>query len=73
MAPITNGRELFNAVGPFPGKTTVYDMTETIDFETLLLNGGFLKLSIDPFLFPSMRAPQKNQAVPPFAIGKPGV
>jgi len=37
-----------------PGKTTVYDATQSIDLETVPLNGGFLlktlALSIDPFM-----------------------
>ena len=89
MAPITNGRLLFNSVPagmsdnwltcfipvsllpffhwhhsgyPEPGKTTVYDTTETIDLKTVLLNGGFLikmlELSIDPYIRDRMRAPE---------------
>ncbi|KAJ6524344.1 hypothetical protein B0H19DRAFT_1085332 [Mycena capillaripes] len=45
MAPIQNARVLFNSVPedyPVPGKTTVYDTTESIDLETVPLNGGFL-------------------------------
>lgn len=46
---------------PEPGKTTVYDMTEKIDLETVALNGGFLiktlELSIDPYMRNRMRAP----------------
>lgn len=46
---------------PEPGKTTVYDTTETIDLETVNLNGGFLikilELSIDPYMRGKMRAP----------------
>ena len=44
---------------PEPGKTTVYDTTETIDLETVALNGGFLiktlELSVDPFIRGRMR------------------
>lgn len=76
MAPVTNGRLLFNSVPtgmslasaleysthvtmmpqgyPEPGKTTVYDTSETIDVQTVALNGGFLvktlELSIDPYI-----------------------
>jgi hypothetical protein len=39
---------------PEPGKTTVYDTTEMIDLETVVLNGGILiktlELSIDPYM-----------------------
>ena len=45
---------------PEPGKTTVYDTTETIDLETVVLNGGILiktlELSIDPYIRDRMRA-----------------
>ncbi|KAJ7738411.1 hypothetical protein B0H16DRAFT_1729982 [Mycena metata] len=80
MAPVTNGRELFNEIVPAgelptPGKTTVYDTSETIDLDTVPLSGRFLvktlALSMDPLLFPSMRPPQKGQPMPPFPIGKP--
>ena len=39
---------------PVPGKTTIYDASQTIDLNTVPLNGGFLlktlALSIDPFM-----------------------
>jgi hypothetical protein len=42
-----------------PGKTTVYDTSQTIDLETVPLNGGYLLktlvLSIDPYLRGKMR------------------
>ena len=45
---------------PEPGKTTVYDTTEMIDLETVVLNGGILiktlELSIDPYIRDRMRA-----------------
>ena len=44
---------------PVPGETTVYDTTETIDLQTLVLNGGILiktlELSIDPYIRDRMR------------------
>ena len=47
---------------PEPGKTTVYDTTEMIDLETVVLNGGILiktlELSIDPYMRGRMRAPE---------------
>ena len=49
---------------PEPGKTTVYDTTETIDLQTVVLNGGILiktlELSIDPYIRNRMRAPEVN-------------
>ena len=47
---------------PEPGKTTVYDTTEMIYLETVVLNGGILietlELSIDPYIRGRMRAPE---------------
>jgi NADPH-dependent curcumin reductase CurA len=47
---------------PEPGKTTVYDTTETIDLQTVVLKGGILiktlELSIDPYMRSRMRAPE---------------
>ena len=47
---------------PEPGKTTVYDATEIIDLQTVVLNGGMLiktlELSIDPYIRGQMRAPE---------------
>ncbi len=46
---------------PEPGKTTVYDTTQTIDLENVPLNGGILikalVLSVDPYLRGKMRDP----------------
>lgn len=57
MAPITNGRHLFNEVptgSPVPGKTTVHDVSQIIDLENIPLDGGFLLkvlvVSIDPYM-----------------------
>ena len=45
---------------PEPGKTTVYDTTEMIDLQTVVLRGGILiktlELSIDPYMGSQMRA-----------------
>ncbi|KAH9914710.1 alcohol dehydrogenase [Fomitopsis serialis] len=66
MAPVRNARVVFNEVPapntfPEPGKTTVYDDSETIDPDTVPLNGGFLVkvlvLSIDPYMRGRMREP----------------
>ena len=47
---------------PEPGKTTVYDESESIDVDTVSLNGGLLVktlvLSIDPYLRGRMRDPK---------------
>ena len=47
---------------PEPGKTTVYDESETIDLDSVALNGGFLVktlvLSVDPYLRGKMRDPK---------------
>ena len=47
---------------PEPGKTTVYDTTQTIDLQTVALNGGILiktlELSIDPYIRGRMQAPE---------------
>ncbi|KAF8811022.1 NAD(P)-binding protein [Phlegmacium glaucopus] len=78
MAPVKNGRLLFNSVPagyPEPGKTTVYDTTETIDLHKVALNGGFLiktlELSIDPYMRGRMREATTKSYIPPFAIGEP--
>ncbi|KAJ7923769.1 hypothetical protein B0H13DRAFT_2654999 [Mycena leptocephala] len=78
MAPVTNGRILFNAIPedyPIPGKTTVYDTTETIDLENAPLNGGVLikvlVLSIDPYMRGRLRAPEIKSYMPAFPLGQP--
>ncbi|PFH48598.1 hypothetical protein AMATHDRAFT_42127 [Amanita thiersii Skay4041] len=78
MAPLTNGRVLFNSVPtgfPEPGKTTVYDNSHTIDLENVPLKGGILLktlvLSIDPYLRGRMRGPEIKSYAPPFTLGEP--
>ncbi|KAJ7657319.1 hypothetical protein DFH06DRAFT_1197963 [Mycena polygramma] len=78
MAPTQNARVLFNSVPqtyPVPGETTVYDTSQTIDPETVPLNGGFLiktlVLSVDPYFRGKMRAPEKKSYAPAFQIGSP--
>ncbi|OSD00542.1 NAD-P-binding protein [Trametes coccinea BRFM310] len=78
MAPVKNGRYIFNEVPtglPEPGKTVVYDDSETIDPDTVPLNGGFLVkilvLSIDPYLRGKMRGPNDKGYNPAFELGKP--
>ncbi|PPQ74726.1 hypothetical protein CVT26_005109 [Gymnopilus dilepis] len=76
MAPVVNERVIVASYSgpqeyPTPGKTTVYDTTETIDPETTPLNGGFLlktlELSIDPYLRNRLR----KESTAPFTIGAP--
>ncbi|KAL0961263.1 hypothetical protein HGRIS_006226 [Hohenbuehelia grisea] len=78
MAPVKNGRHLFNEIPegyPIPGKTTVYDESQTIDLDNAPLNGGFLVkvlvLSIDPYMRGKMRAANTKSYSPPFELGKP--
>ncbi|KAF8996527.1 alcohol dehydrogenase [Cyathus striatus] len=78
MAPVTNARVIFNSVPegyPEPGKTTVYDTTQTIDLDIAPLNGGvllkILEVSVDPYLRGRMRAPTKKSYSPPFTLGEP--
>ncbi|KAF8144001.1 hypothetical protein K438DRAFT_2029327 [Mycena galopus ATCC 62051] len=73
MAPVTNGRVLFNA--PPKGTTTVYDTSETIDLDNVPLNGGVLikvlLLSIDPYMRGRLRAPEIESYMPAFSLGEP--
>ncbi|KAF9493528.1 NAD(P)-binding protein [Pleurotus eryngii] len=78
MAPVKNGRHLFNEIPvgyPIPGKTTVYDDSQTIDLDTVQLNGGILikalAFSIDPYMRGMMRPATVKSYVPAYTIGKP--
>ncbi|PCH38833.1 alcohol dehydrogenase [Wolfiporia cocos MD-104 SS10] len=78
MAPISNGRLFFNEIPtglPEPGKTTVYDTSETIDLDETSLGGGFLVktlvLSIDPYQRGKMRDPNEQSYSAPYIIGEP--
>ncbi|KAE9405440.1 NAD(P)-binding protein [Gymnopus androsaceus JB14] len=78
MAPVTNGRLIFNKIPtglPEPGKTTVYDTSKTIDLENEPLNGGVLiktlALSADPYMRVRMRPADVESYMPPFIIGQP--
>ncbi|KAI0725228.1 NAD-P-binding protein [Fomitopsis betulina] len=74
MAPILNGRVLFNSIPdpetyPIPGKTVVYDDSQTIDLENVTLNGGFLvTLSIDPYMRSRMCESHIKSYAPPFPL-----
>ncbi|KAJ7810916.1 chaperonin 10-like protein [Mycena olivaceomarginata] len=60
---------------PVPGKTVVYDTTETIDLESVPLNGGILikvlLLSLDPYMRGRLRAPEIESYMPAFPLGQP--
>ncbi|KAG9227210.1 hypothetical protein PLEOSDRAFT_1113387 [Pleurotus ostreatus PC15] len=78
MAPVKNGRHLFNEIPvgyPVPGKTTVYDDSQTIDLDTVQLNGGILvkalSFSIDPYMRGLMRPASAKSYSPPYTIGEP--
>ncbi|KAH7912767.1 alcohol dehydrogenase [Hygrophoropsis aurantiaca] len=78
MAPITNGQHIFNEIPsgyPIPGKTTIYDATETIELDSTPLNGGvllkILVLSVDPYIRGRMRDPSKASYNTAFELGKP--
>ncbi|KZT29232.1 alcohol dehydrogenase [Neolentinus lepideus HHB14362 ss-1] len=78
MTPVTNGRLLFNAYPdglPQPGKATRYDGSQTIDPDTVPLNGGFLiktlVLSIDPFIVAKMRPKTPGASLLAYTIGEP--
>ncbi|KAJ7482969.1 hypothetical protein B0H11DRAFT_1208640 [Mycena galericulata] len=78
MPPVTNARVLFNAIPedyPIPGKTIVYDTTQSIDLETVPLKGGILikvlVLSVDPYMRLRLRAPEIKSYLPAFVLGEP--
>ncbi|KAJ7904023.1 NAD(P)-binding protein [Mycena leptocephala] len=75
MPQVKNARVLFSSIPegyPIPGETTVYDTTQTIDLETVPLNGGIslktLVLSIDPYFRVIMQNVEHPAA---FKIGAP--
>lgn len=78
MALVVNGRVIFNSIPsgyPEPGKTTIYDTSQSIDLEHVPLNGGILiqtlVLSADPYMRGRMRAPEVKSYSPPFVLGEP--
>lgn len=81
MALAKNGRLLFNEPPkdfPIPGRTTVYDDTETIDLDCVQLDGGILiktlYLLADPYLRERMEeATIRSDYSAPFHLGKPYV
>lgn len=77
MAPIKNGSAIFNEVPqglPVIDKTIVFK-NETIDLETVQLNGGVLVkalyLSIEPYTLVFMRDASIKSFAPAFELGKP--
>ncbi|RDX46264.1 NAD(P)-binding protein [Lentinus brumalis] len=78
MSPVKNGRVIYNEIPtgyPVPGKTLVYDESQTIDLENEPLNGGILVkvlvLSIDPYLRRKMLDPSIPSFLPAFKVGEP--
>ncbi|KAI0782984.1 hypothetical protein C8Q75DRAFT_737144 [Abortiporus biennis] len=77
MAPITNARVYFNEIPtglPEPGKTVIYDESQTIDLENVPLHGGFLMktlvVSIDPYLRGKMRDTSIRTYSKPYHVGE---
>lgn len=65
MAPVINGRVIFNSIPegyPELGKTVLYDTSQKIDPETVPLDGGFLvkslEISVDSYMRGRMRDPK---------------
>ncbi|KAH9945462.1 NAD(P)-binding protein [Epithele typhae] len=78
MAPVRNGRVLFNEVPtgfPEPDKTVVYEESHTIDLDTVPLNGGVLAkllvISADPYMRGRMRPVDVPGYIPAFPLGEP--
>lgn len=76
MVTVNNGTAIFNEVPqglPVLDKTIVFK-SESIDLDTVQLNGGILVkalyLSIDPYLKLFMRDPSVESWAPPFSLGK---
>ncbi|KAI9464798.1 alcohol dehydrogenase [Russula earlei] len=80
MAPVVNGKFIFAKplqVGELAelGKTAVYDSSETINLDTVALNGSFLAktlvLAIDPYMRGKFRDPAIKSYTPSFDLGQP--
>ncbi|KAH8110288.1 hypothetical protein DFH11DRAFT_1547594 [Phellopilus nigrolimitatus] len=74
--PIPNPRLVFSAVPnglPVPGETTTYDTSQTIDLDTVDLNGGFLvrllAVSLDPYMRNRMRPADVEGDMVAFDLG----
>jgi len=77
MSPVQNGRVIFNEVPtgyPDPQKTLVYDTSETIDLESVALNGGILVktlvVSVDPYFRGRLRSPENKSYNEAFVLGE---
>ncbi|KAK7440812.1 hypothetical protein VKT23_016890 [Stygiomarasmius scandens] len=78
MAPVRNAQVIFNEIPsgyPEPGKTTVYNDKNTIDLDTVPLNGSILvkvlSLSADPYMRGKMRPVEVPSYAPAYHLGKP--
>ncbi|KAF9040089.1 alcohol dehydrogenase [Panaeolus papilionaceus] len=78
MAPVINGRVIFNSIPegyPEIGKTVLYDTSQKIDPETVPLDGGFLvkslEISVDPYMRGRMRDPKIWSYASAFPLGQP--
>ncbi|RPD54820.1 NAD(P)-binding protein [Lentinus tigrinus ALCF2SS1-7] len=78
MGFVKNGRIIYSEIPtgyPVPGKTLVYDESQTIDLDNEPLHGGILVkvlvLSIDPYLRRRMQEPSPLDFFPPFKVGEP--
>ncbi|KAH9960658.1 alcohol dehydrogenase [Russula dissimulans] len=83
MAPVVNAKYLFaNPIElggsglPEPGKTVVYDTSDTIDLETVALNGSFLaktlNVAIDPYMHRTkLRDSRISSYASAYEVGKP--
>lgn len=80
MAPIPNPTVIYAKIPteyPVPGEHLIYEPSkETIDLDTVPLNGGVLvktlALSIDPYMRGRMRDPKIPSYSPAMEVGKPG-
>ncbi|THU85858.1 alcohol dehydrogenase [Dendrothele bispora CBS 962.96] len=77
MAPIRNSQVIFNEIPkglPEPGKTTIFNDKNTIDPETVPLDGSFLVkvlvLSADPYMRGKMRPVEVPSYTPAYLPGK---
>ncbi|RPD54785.1 NAD(P)-binding protein [Lentinus tigrinus ALCF2SS1-7] len=78
MSPVRNARVVYKEVPegfPIPGKTFVYDDSQTIDLENVPLNGGVLfkvlVVSVDPYMRRKMQDPSVDFHLGLFKVGEP--
>ncbi|KAF8624478.1 hypothetical protein AX15_005852 [Amanita polypyramis BW_CC] len=74
MAPVKNGRIIFNSIPtgyPEPGKTTVYDTSQTISLNAAPLNDGFCS-KLSGYLYTGSFATQASYILKSaFTVGEP--